>query len=565
MYMYIIYGLILLIAVVVFYGAWSRKKIYKEVDRLEHEKIQLLNEPVTDELSRIKSLKMLGETEERFDQWRNSWDEIVTIQLPDIEEKLFDIEELANKYRFNKCKRLIKFVDEEFSNIKEHLQEMLEEIDQLVHSEEQNRQDIHEVKNFYHEVKKLLWAHRGTLGGTGITLDKQMKEVQELFNTFEIKTEEGNYLQARETLLQARNQLESLNELIQQVPQFLVQIEKEIPRQIEDLEKGLSELEEEGYSLEHFTFKFQIKDMKRRLFAILPLVENLKLEEVGEPIEIIQKEIDEIYEKLEYEVISKQIVLKEIPEIQERLGNLPFQFKKLRDDTETVKLSYRLSEEDDRKQLKMEKKLKDLSNQFSVILDAIEENKQTYTALRGIIQDFKASIEELEKEMQDVNDRLNHLRKDERTAAETISELRNKLIFGHKKLKKSNLPGVPESLLIELDEAEKNIYQASDKLNEIPLSMDEVLAKVDDATHHVERCVEKLLTILEEAALAESVIQYGNRYRRQYDNINISLLQAEDYFRNYQYKDALEIAVQAIEPVDPDVLEKVSVLTSAHH
>ena len=51
-------------------------------------------------MSKIKHLKMTGETEEFFERWREEWDEIVTAHLPKVEELLYDAEENADKYRF---------------------------------------------------------------------------------------------------------------------------------------------------------------------------------------------------------------------------------------------------------------------------------------------------------------------------------------------------------------------------------------------------------------------------------------------------------------------------------
>ncbi|MBU9721109.1 MULTISPECIES: septation ring formation regulator EzrA [Bacillaceae] len=552
-----IYVFLALIIIVILYGAWSRKRIYKQVDKLESKKIQLMNTPVTEELSKIKGLKMSGETEERFEEWREVWDEIVTLQLPDIEEKLFDIEELANKYRFSRARRYISFVDEELNKITSHIGDMVEEVEKLVESEQQNREEITVVRDLYDEVKKKLWAQKSTLSGSGASIERKLKELNGVFTTFEQQTEEGNYLQARELLLSLREDINVVSQIIDKVPQHLILIEKEIPNQLEELMQGLTEMEEDDYPIEHFSFKFQIKEMKSSLFALIPLVENLQLEKVEEPLETIQKQIDEIYEKLEHEAISRKHVDSVLPDIKERVERLPKQIEELKTETESVKLSYRISEEEDRSQLKIEKKLKDLLNKYVVIDDSIEEKKQTYTSIRVALDELSTNVEEVEKDIAECMKRLDHLRKDERSAEDAILELRNKLIYAQKHLKRSNLPGVPNTLLVQLDEAQKLLFSASDKLNEIPISMEEVVYKVDEAKEYVNQCVGKLNEVIEDAKLAESVIQYGNRYRRNNDEINIKLLQAEDCFRNYQYDEALEIATDAVKTFDPNVIENV--------
>jgi septation ring formation regulator len=553
----IIYASILLFLFIVIYGAWSRKRIYKEVDRLENKKVLLMNKPVTKELAKIKGLKMLGETEERFDQWREEWDNIVTIQLPNMEEHLFDIEEMANKYRFHKAKQYVKLVDEELGAVEQQMKIMVEEVDQLIHSEEQNRQDIEKIKAEYDGTKKKLWMQKGTLGQAGSVLEQKMKDIQEMFGQFDNQTGEGNYFQARETVLTIKEQLNDYDFLIDHIPQYLVKVEKELPKQIEDLEDGLTEMEQNGYPIHHFSYRWQLSEMKRRAIACLPLVEHLKLDEAKQPVENIEKEINDIYEKLEHEVLSRNYVEKELPVLKERLVELPGLFQTLSAETDIIKINYQLDETHDQQQLKIEKQIKELSNHYAVINDALEEKKQSYTTLRKMTQDFLVELEEVENEVSDLKENLNHLRSDERKAEEMIHDLKSTLIQGQKRLRKNNIPGVPENLVFQLDEAESHLKQANSQLNQIPISMQEVNEKVFEAKKRVEEWQKNLEITIEQARFAELVIQYGNRYRSYHDKVNIKLLQAEDRFRSYLYEEALELALEAVEFVDPKALEKI--------
>ena len=52
--------------------------------------------------------------------------------------------------------------------------------------------------------------------------------------------------------------------------------------------------------------------------------------------------------------------------------------------------------------------------------------------------------------------------------------------------------------------------------------------------------------VLVNAVYAEKLIQYGNRYRKDYSNVDKSLNEAERLFKNNRYKRAIEIAEQAL-------------------
>jgi septation ring formation regulator len=62
---------------------------------------------------------------------------------------------------------------------------------------------------------------------------------------------------------------------------------------------------------------------------------------------------------------------------------------------------------------------------------------------------------------------------------------------------------------------------------------------------------------VENVHLAERLIQYGNRYRSRYPSVSKGLQEAEESFRKYEYRQALEQAATAIEKVEPGALKKI--------
>ena len=132
---YLIGGIVVLLCIFLA-GFFMRKKYYKETDRLETWKLDITSRPVLDEMQKVKQLNMNGETEESFERWREIWDEIVAVQLPDLEELLFDVEEHIDKYRFKKAKADQMKIRNVLTNIEEQIKELLEELQELVGSEE---------------------------------------------------------------------------------------------------------------------------------------------------------------------------------------------------------------------------------------------------------------------------------------------------------------------------------------------------------------------------------------------------------------------------------------------
>lgn len=77
-----IIGFILIIIALIITGLIFRKIIYDRVDKLEAWKLDIMNRNVTAELQRVKALRLAGETQEKFESWKDNWDRILTQELP---------------------------------------------------------------------------------------------------------------------------------------------------------------------------------------------------------------------------------------------------------------------------------------------------------------------------------------------------------------------------------------------------------------------------------------------------------------------------------------------------
>ena len=207
-----------------------KKKYYKETDRLEAWKMDITNRPVLDEMQKVKRLNMNGETEERFDRWRGVWDEIVSTQLPDIEELLFDMEEHIDKYRFRKAKQVQDEASTTLSKVEDTINTLLKELEELVGSEEKNRTEMNVLKENYRECKKRLLAHQHTYMEKWKSLLKiKLEGISQLFNVFDENTANGNYLAAREIVLNIQEELTKTKKDMDSIPNLLNECQSIIP------------------------------------------------------------------------------------------------------------------------------------------------------------------------------------------------------------------------------------------------------------------------------------------------------------------------------------------------
>lgn len=555
--MYLLYIAIAIIVIAFVYSAITRRKLYSEIDRLEDWKLEISQRPIAEEISKVKGLKISGETEEKFESWRQTWDVINDELLADLEEDLFNIEELTHKYRFKKAKQLIVKSEEKLNRAEKQLEEMLADIDHLVNSEAQNRTDIEDVKKQYQDMKKYFSIHQRSFGKAAQLVSEKMDELSKKFVEFDEATGEGNYLLARTILNEMKELQLFIEEVMKSLPKLFAQFQSTFPADLSDLQFGIKEMGESGYLLEPFGFEHEIKRLQNECKQCIEKIERLELDTINEEVETISAQIEEMYNALEEEVQAKHWVESSISGMSRMLENVDEALEDLKAETELVLQSYRISEEELNVHFQFGTQLKELTAQLHTIEDSIENKKEAYTIIKKQLEAFLTNYGQLEQAIEQWNEKLATLRKEELTARETLKELKGKLLQEKRRIQKSNIPGIPQAVIDEMESGEHILAEAFDKLMEVPLEMNAVIAKMEEATERIEKVTAQMEETIELANFAEQIIQYGNRYRSRSDKVDNQLIEAELAFRSYYYEDAIEIAEAAIKPYEPNVKEKI--------
>jgi len=555
--MELIIGFIFLVIALFIIGYFIKRKHYKEIDRLEAWKLNIMDRPVLAEMSRVKQLNMTGQTEEMFERWRSEWDEVVTVMLPDVEELLFDGEEYIDKYRFGKAKEVQRAIQAKLEETEEWIKRILSELTELVGSEEKNKVEIEELKEMYRESRKTLLAHRHSYGNAEKKLEEILDEAMAAFKEFEERTEHGDYLQAREIVMGLRKLLEDVSMQMERIPQLLIECQSLLPSQIAELKAGQREMAEQGYYLEHLELEAEAEKLENELRVYLSLIEDVQIEKVEEGTIGLRERIEGLLDLLEKEVHAKHFIFEKKDASAEVLSHIREANEKLRAEVSHVQETYHLSENDLSFQRKLEKKLTDLVTRFEILEEKIKMNETAQTSLSLELEEIRVDLEAFREDQLSFSRKLSDLRKDEMEAKETVRELIRKIADTTRLVARSNIPGLPEEYTYLLEDGDDSIRNVMEKLDEKPLDMDAVKKHLEIAELTIEKLVGTTEEMVENVILAERVIQYGNRYRSKYPSVAKGLSEAEKSFRNFDYQKALEQAATSIEEIDPGAIKKI--------
>lgn len=556
---YIIIAVIVLLGLLVA-GFIIRRKHMKVIERIEQQKLQIQNKPIYEELTKVKALNMNGQTEEMFERWRASWTEVMDTHMPKIDSLFFDAEEHIDRFKFKKATAIEREIDEYINKCDKDMNLILEELEDLIGSEEKNRIEIEQLKEYYRSSRKTLLAHQHSFGPALSALEKRLEQFTPKFEEYESLTAEGNYLQAREIVLGLNTEAQEVVNLINEVPAILTELQVKIPGAIQELLNGQREMEEQSYYLRHLEMTEVLGEIEKQLVTLKESLVSLEINVVKSSVIEINDKIDNFYDLLEKEVVAKKYVDQNCERMNDILIDVFQTTKEVSNEVAYVQQSYHLSEKESEIPKQGLKQLDNLQKRYAILASRVEGEKSAYSSLQEELLEISEEIEQIQEEQERFSNTLKNLRIDENKTREQLDELKKLLQDTERLLHKANIPGIPEEMDARLEEAEEHIYIVMQSLQDVPLNMDIVHVNLGAA----EKCIIDVNTraneMIENVALIERIIQYGNRYRATNPKMHERLQDAEKAFHQFRYAKALEDAGTAVEEVEPGAMKRIQVL-----
>ncbi|WP_404404333.1 septation ring formation regulator EzrA [Jeotgalibacillus malaysiensis] len=555
-----IIGSVILIIILIITAFVLRKKQYKEVDKLEEQKLDIQHRPVLEEMTKVKQLNMNGQTEELFEKWRDSWNNIVDKQLAEVDSMLFDAEEYIDKFRFKKSRKVREDIAIELDKAEEHMNEILSELEELMGSDEKNREEIQLVEADYKDAASLIRNRRTQFGKAAEPIERKIMALEPKLDEYHNLTAEGNYLQAREIVIYLTAEINEIIMMIESAPELADDLLDELPKELNELKDACKEMDEQQYPIHHLNLEEGCLVIENNLKEAERHLIRLEFTEAEELRVNTRKEIDEAFIALEDEVNARTHLPAKIANVRKLLETLKIRNNELIREMDYVRQGYQLDQEDLDLPKEKETQLEELADTFDHQNKQLEKQLEPYSSVLKETEKIETELMQIDEEHKKYAGELEQLRSDE-LAARNQQEYQIKAVRDQEKIVDSaNLPKIPEFWFLERKDIIRQIEALDSYLAERPMNMKAINQHTMTTEKMIETFTENTEEMIQAAEQAEKVIQYGNRYRSRHETVFIGLNEAELMFRNGDYQNALEQAAESIEKIEPGALKKIDAL-----
>lgn len=132
----LIVAIVLLVIIAYLVGVIIRKRNDSLITSLEERKQALFALPVNDEIEEVKSLHLIGQSQTSFREWNQKWVDLTVNSFADIENHIFEAENLNDTFNFIRAKHEINSVESQLNLVEEDIASIREALNILKEQEE---------------------------------------------------------------------------------------------------------------------------------------------------------------------------------------------------------------------------------------------------------------------------------------------------------------------------------------------------------------------------------------------------------------------------------------------
>lgn len=558
-------GLIILVIVIVvllivayIVAILLRKRNDTLLTQLEERKTELFNLPVNEDMDRVKSMHLIGQSQINFREWHQKWMDISLNSFAAIETDLFEAEAYNNSFRFIKTKQTIGSVESQLNLVSEDVQAIRQAVLELEQQEAENSGRVLHALDLFEKLQENVEKNEIQYGQALPEIRTQMEHIEAEFSRFVKLNSSGDPVEAAEVLDKTENYIIALSQIVEGVPEVVEQLESKLPDQLDDLETGYRKLLEEDYHFQETDIEARFQQLHSRLQKNGANLKALELDSTKLENELIQEDIDGLYAIFTKEMDAKKEVDKLIQSLPNYLRHTQSNNQNLVDEAERLSVNYIVKESGIRQIHELQSELIAMEK---LVMSRVDESQHAdeipFSQVLEELEDSRARLEKIEDVQMELGDSLAQIEKDDSAARQKVSIAVNKLHTIKRYMEKRKLPGIPQSFLSLFFTASHNAEDLLNELDQERVDVESVNRLLEILNQDMAELEAETYTIVGNATLTEQLLQYSNRYRSFDETVQAAFQESLHIFEEeFDYQASFQRISDALETVEPGVTER---------
>ena len=558
-------GFLYFLLVIVVLGAigygvahYLSQKQSKVIEELGVKKQKLMTVPIADILFTLKNLNLTGQTKRTYETWQATWQTITRFRFPEIEAALVSAEQYTQRLNFVKGSQISNQASQLIEETKAEVDKIYTALQKLLDSEKKNREELEVLQERYASMRKDLLAHSFSFGEALESLEKRLSYLELDFTKFNTLTNEGDHLEAKEVLGRIEAEMQDFEQIVEEVPKYLKEIEEEYEDQVADLKEGYQKMVEEHYQFPKISIPTEIQKIEEIITVAREHIKATELEDARQQLDKVAREIDQLYAVMETEIEAKAFVQRNRAQVERKLNQVLQSNRYVNIEVDRVSQNFVLSNNEFNRVQDFAKQLEKEQEAVAYYSKALQNQQVPYSIVKEHYEIVLNTLKEIDENQLSLVNTLTDLSQQEKSIRDGLDVFELDLRNMKRTIEKYHLPGLPKEYLELFFATSSRIEQLSQLMNRVKLDMTEITGLNQTIEDDVEKLDIMTEEIVDHAQLTEFMIQHANRYRLDHPEIDTAIQQALEQFNHfYRYEESLAIIEKALNQVDPGSAQRV--------
>lgn len=555
----IIFGTIL-VALIIFMIVYHsiKLKIYRqEILDLQNQINGIKTLPLQYRLGRVQSIaKNMPEVAEEYEQFTKDFEKITEFQKNELGVLVNEVDESLFYGKTRGIKKKLTLIHEMTQRYDHDAKDLLTRIEKVTEIENIQRVEIIRVKGKYREVGNEYEKIRVKVEEFVPHALEMFKELDDDFVKLETLMNNQMFADAKNFTEEIENRIDSLQENLKDLPSYVYVVSDLLPSKIDKVDELITSLEGDEYALEEMNIAARRQEVDKQMEESIAHVKNVDIKGAAEVLEPLTGLIEELVIDLGKELDSYKQFKEKWRESYNELQRLTDVYQNTMKEYRRLFTEFVIDEEE----VVISKKYEEFKQIQEDANDLIEQMESGHFAYANMLEHVEnlydrmmqhdAYLEEFEKQKEDIET------KNQKTE-ELLENINIVLLEIKSEIKNEHLPLVNDSYRDYIADSYNKVEEIKRFKAHKPVVLNELCAKVEGARDVIYKLYDNVHNMIVTAGMVEDAIVYANRYRSMFLEVNTELTKAEVLFRNGEYRNALQVAVDILERLEPGKYEEL--------
>lgn len=555
----IIFGTIL-VALIIFMIVYHsiKLKIYRqEILDLQNQINGIKTLPLQYRLGRVQSIaKNMPEVAEEYEQFTKDFEKITEFQKNELGVLVNEVDESLFYGKTHGIKKKFALIREMTQRYDHDAKDLLARIEKVTEIENIQRVEIIRVKGKYREVGNEYEKIRVEVEEFVPHALEMFKELDDDFVKLETLMNNQMFADAKNFTEEIENRIDSLQENLKDLPSYVYVVSDLLPSKIDKVDELITSLEGDEYALEEMNIAARRQEVDEQMEESIAHVKNVDIKGAAEVLEPLTGLIEELVIDLGKELDSYKQFKEKWRESYNELQRLTDVYQNTMKEYRRLITEFVIDEEE----VVISKKYEEFKQIQKDANDLIEQMESGHFAYANMLEHVEnlydrmmqhdAYLEEFKKQKEDTDT------KNQKTE-ELLENINIVLLEIKSEIKNEHLPLVNDSYRDYIADSYNKVEEIKRFKTHKPVVLNELCAKVEGARDVIYKLYDNVHNMIVTAGMVEDAIVYANRYRSMFLEVNTELTKAEVLFRNGEYRNALQVAVDILERLEPGKYEEL--------